>query len=105
MKAVAGALLAALLAGCARAAWMADESDRIDQVMKRDRFCEHVDGAAGVAVEGAPPIAPPPAADETYRLRSERDRRISSSRAQSTPRARAKGRAATRGAVQSLLVR
>ena len=79
----------ALAGGCGGPrGWMADESYRIDKVMHREHFCQHVAGAQGIAVEDAPPLAPPSSPTETYRFHNERDRRVSSARRQSAPRAR-----------------
>ncbi len=87
----------ALLGGCAaRDLWGVDESERIDQIIRREPFCEHSQGAQGIAVQSAPPIAPPYPPEETYRFRTEHDRRVSNSRAQVAPRAQGRASGASR---------
>lgn len=51
-----------LLAGCShRSTWMHDESHRIDEAMKAEKFSAKVPGAAGTGIEAAVPVASPPA--------------------------------------------
>ena len=49
------------LAGCShRSTWMHDESHRIDEAMKAEKFSPRLAGASGTAIEAAVPVAPPP---------------------------------------------
>ena len=60
---VAGAMVAIgyIEVGCGTRAWSKDESARIDQILKAEKFSEDLPGAAGTAVYSAPaPVASPP---------------------------------------------
>jgi hypothetical protein len=67
---------------------MADESERIDQIIRRESFCEHTAGASGIAVVNAPELAEPYPPSESYAFRDGRDRRVSGARATTPPRSR-----------------
>jgi hypothetical protein len=63
---MAGAMVAIgfLKAGCGTRAWSKDESARIDQILKAEKFSEDLPGAAGTAVYSAPaPVASLPQKD------------------------------------------
>lgn len=63
---MAGAIVAIgyVEAGCGTRAWSKDESARIDQILKAEKFSEDLPGAAGTAVYSAPaPVAPIPQKD------------------------------------------
>lgn len=63
---VAGAMVAIgyMEAGCGTRAWSRDESARIDQILKAEKFSEDLPGAAGTAVYSAPaPVAALPQKD------------------------------------------
>jgi len=56
-----GIVAAAVCLGCShRSKWTQDESHRIDEAMKAEKFSPKVPGAAGTALEAAVPVAPPP---------------------------------------------
>ncbi len=55
-------LASASLPGCSpRSRWMHDESFRIDEGIKPEKFSSDLPGATGTSLAGAPPIAPAPA--------------------------------------------
>ena len=61
--AVLVALVLALAMGCGtRSAWSRDESERIEQILKSEKFSEDLPGAAGTSVYAA--AAPGPALPE-----------------------------------------
>jgi len=67
------ALASASFPGCShRSRWMYDESYRIDEGIKPEKFSNEVPGATGTSLAGAPPIAPAPA--QGYSLAPQRGR-------------------------------
>jgi len=73
LVALAALALAASFPGCStRSRWMHDESFRIDEGIKPEKFSSDVPGATGTSLAGAPPIAPAPA--QGYSLAPQRGR-------------------------------
>lgn len=73
MNARAGLLVcAALIASACAPRWKADESARIDEVIRRDRFDPDASASRGIALQGAPELAPPWRHGEGYQIGGER---------------------------------
>lgn len=65
----------ALWFGCShRSSWMHDESHRIDQSLKTEKFSPKLPGAVGTAVEAAVPVASAPTS-RGYSLEAPRDKK------------------------------
>jgi len=97
----AAALAAAFLLGCGtRAAWSKDESERIEQILRPEKFSEDLPGAAGTAVySAAAPGASLPEKD--YAIDNTRAKPPQNHRSPSTSRSRERARSATEAAPSS----
>lgn len=74
------AIAEGLAMGCGtRSAWSRDESERIEQILKAEKFSDELPGAAGTGVYAAAPAAAP-SPSLTYELQNSRAKPPSSSR-------------------------
>lgn len=97
----AAALAAASVLGCGtRAAWSKDESERIEQIIKAEKFSDDLPGAAGTAVySAAAPGSPLPEKD--YAIDNTRAKPPLNHRGPSTSRSRERARSGTEAAPTS----